>query len=686
MGWPVVIVDSGGLPVRESTSGLGMPVSVADNGFGTAVTLSATGGMAVVGLTPGDPVTLFAANPALDSDDTNTGTTFFVVVTLNSEEPLDELRITIAPGVTNTLTTLGVGFAKFVAEGTALGAITEATFSEASGFASATTLQTSDWIDISGLGLSAGDQLAVSFTTGGAGQATNRYEDTAYVADTYFKSGTSWSDPTTTLSGLTKLAGRNYAISSIETRGLSGGGGTPPAENLIPMSFDDPMFSAMTEYAAPLSLGIGANLSRMSIQEQSGNPSIVCLGDNDVSYCRVNSREALRLISTAVVNKCYLEATGESGDHADTVQIFSVGQTGGDISLTNSYLVAHSIGANVNFFCSDSWSGAISLEDVIIEGGPRGLRIDSDPGCHIDISLKNVYFVGPFDVEALLIKDNADGTHKISNWTDVYEATIENNVLIPGAAIAAPAFTPRQLDPTLWIEPRKGGLFQSNAGTTAATANSDVVGYLPDFSGNARHYTSVADDTTRPTLQGVGTNPCLRFDGVNDVLRRIASLGLYEGVSYTIAITLKSNSNATDSRVFAGGNSASNQALFVPVQASATTATTSNALYRNDAGTVMATPLSNANVFNGTDRTLVITDDGSTLRSYVNGVAGSTLAYTRSGTLTIDRSAIGAVIRTTTGSWWAGDIYGIVAVPRVITSGERASLTTYMGSLAGLSL
>lgn len=687
MGWPVVIADSGGVPVREAAHGYGVPVSVASNGFGTAVTLSETGGVAVVGLTPGDPVTLFAANPALNLDDTNTGTTFFVVVTLNSENPLDQLRVTLAPGSTNTLTALGVGFAEFIDEATALGALTEATFSEASGFASTTEEQVSDWIDISGLGLSSGDQIAIGFTTGGAGEATTRYNDAAYVADTYFKAGTSWNDPNATLSGYTKLTGRNYAIAKIETRSLFGGGGTPPAENTIPMSFDDAMFSAMTEYAAPTTLASSVNLSRLSIQEQSGNPTIICQGDNTVSYCRVDSREALRLTSTATITKCYLEATGltEFDDHADTVQVYSPGQVGGDLTIQNSHLVAHLTAATANIFLSDEWDGSVSFQDVIVQGGPYGMRIDASPDCHLDISLTNVYFVGPFGTAPALIQDFGTGTHKIVAWDNVCEATIENGVIVPGSAIAAPAFTPRQLDPVLWLEPARGGLFQSNAGTTAATVNGDAVGYIHDLSGNGNHYTSVADDTTRPTLQGAGTLPCLRFDGVNDVLHRTSSLGLYAAGAYTLAFALKGNSPAKDARVFAEGNTATNNTLFIPLQTDAATATSSALMYRNDAGLQQTGSLTNANAFNGSNHVLVLTDDGTTIRSYLDGVAGPTLNYTR-GTYTLNRSAIGALVRAATSNWWAGDIYGMVAIPRVVTDLERASLTTYMGNLAGLSL
>lgn len=639
---------------------------------------------------PTDPITIFAANPALNLDDTNTGTTFWVVVTLNSEEPLDELRITIAPASTNALTVLGVSFAKFVAEGTTLGALTEATFSEAGGFASATTEQTSDWIDIAALGLSAGDKLAIGFTTGGSGQASTRYNNFAYVADTYFKAGTSWDDPATTLgTGHTKLAGYNYAIAKVEARGLSGGGGTPPAENTIPMSFNDAMFSAMTEYANNISLSSGADLSRMSIVNQSGTQSITCGGDNEVLYCRVDSREAVRLTSTAVVNKCYLEATGlaEEDDHADTIQVYSPGQTGGDLTIQNSHLVAHLTAATANFFCADNWAGSIAFQDVILQGGPYGMRIDAD-NAHVDISLNKVYFVGPFGTATHLIQDVGIGTHKVLNWTDVYEATIENGQLVVGNAISAPAFTPRQLDPALWLEPARGGLFQSNAGTTAASADNDVVGYVTDLSGNARHFTSIADDTTRPTLQGVGTRPCLRFDGVDDLLRRAESLGLFEAGAYTLSIAFKGNSPAADSRLFAGGNTATNNTIFSSIQADATTPTSSCSMYRNDAGSQQVSPANtrNANVFDGNNKVLTLVDDGTFIRTYVNGVAGASTGWTKSGAYTINRSSIGALLRAAASNWWAGDIYGVVAVARAVTESERDALKVYMGNLAGLSL
>lgn len=221
------------------------------------------------------------------------------------------------------------------------------------------------------------------------------------------------------------------------------------------------------------------------------------------------------------------------------------------------------------------------------------------------------------------------------------------------------SFTPSSLTPRLWIQVNRGGLFQSNAGTTPATANGNVVGYLPDFSGNNLTYTSEADNTTRPTLQGIGVNPCIRFDGVNDLLMRTSSLGLYSAGSYTIALTIKGNSPAVDSRLFAEGNTASNNTLFILAQTTSSVATSSSALYRNDAGVQLVNPstVTNVNVFDGNPHVLIVTGDGSFVRTYVDGATGSFTGWTPSGVFTLDRSAIGALLRASSGNWWSGDVY-----------------------------
>lgn len=258
----------------------------------------------------------------------------------------------------------------------------------------------------------------------------------------------------------------------------------------------------------------------------------------------------------------------------------------------------------------------------------------------------------------------------------------------PSGKVVGGAFTPASLSPNWWVEPGKGGLFQSNAGTTAATANSDVVGFAPDQSGNTFTLTSVADDTTRPTLQGVGTFPYLSFDGTNDLLRRTAALDGWTAGAATWAFTFRSNSNAVNTFPFAVRSSSTTNSVYALFKANSGTATTASMLVRDDVGVgVTGFPADNANAFNGSDHVMIFIDTGTSVSVYLDGVSVNGIAsYTHSQTLTLDRTALGGSLSTSAANWWAGRIYGGVVLNRAINSTERGNLTTYMGNLAGLSL
>jgi hypothetical protein len=126
------------------------------------------------------------------------------------------------------------------------------------------------------------------------------------------------------------------------------------------------------------------------------------------------------------------------------------------------------------------------------------------------------------------------------------------------------------------------------------------------------------------------------------------------------------------------------------LQSGAATATSAAPFIRNDTPTEIINAQDNqtlaANAFDNADHVLGVTDSGSSLQGYLDGVAGTARSYTRSGTLTLDRFALFALLRTSAGSFFAGRVYAVVVVNRVIDTGERAALTTYLGAKAGLSI
>lgn len=210
----------------------------------------------------------------------------------------------------------------------------------------------------------------------------------------------------------------------------------------IPMSFSDAMFTGMTESASLLTLAVGASANHRSIVEASGDPSITLNGNNTITLCRVDSRECVRIANDdnqdITIDSCYLESTGTGSDHADTIQTYTPGSRGGTVHILNTHIVAHTTAATAGFFTADDWGGTIRIENSIFEGGPYGFWVYSDPGCHVDIYLQDVFFVAPFGSGPVLVEGIGSGTFTIQQWANVRNATIVGGVLVPGTLISSP--------------------------------------------------------------------------------------------------------------------------------------------------------------------------------------------------------------------------------------------------------
>lgn len=295
----------------------------------------------------------------------------------------------------------------------------------------------------------------------------------------------------------------------------------------------------------------------------------------------------------------------------------------------------------------------------------------------------------PIDLNALFGSYTAsssyyfDAVHLLSTGYSRCAAEIKTRIV--GGSNSVTRFSPSTLSPALWVEAGKGGAFQSNAGTTAAVANGDVVGYLPDLSGNAKHQLSVADDTTRPTLQGAGASPYISFDGSNDLLTS-AQLGSYAAGSASWFFAINSAS-AVNFATLASESSTAAAAQFYDLLQRGSSGTNSGVGVTNDAGTSTGSSTAFQNgVFTGGDKVYGVVDTGTQLIPYLDGVAGTPLVYSRSGSLTLNNFALGALRRSTVILFCVARIYSGVCVNRVLTSGEIASLTTYLGATQGRTL
>lgn len=399
------------------------------------------------GSAPTPPVTMFTANPALNADDHNAGTCFRVVVTL-TQDLQDYVRVSIQPGTVDALSIKHASIGKYVTAQplypNMAAAPIELTFGGGSGFAGATATKVSDWIDVRSITAVAGDKLIIDYDVANLGAAfsSQRYNNAAVNATTFFHAGEYWNVADCSAEGFTKLTTFNYGIALVETRN-----GMDPGISLpIPLTFNDPMFTSMTPGTNPISLILDQDLTHTSIVEASGSPSVTCLGNNELTYCRVDSRECIRITDKDVLlDHCYLESTGVGADHADTIQAYSPSTRGGTISIKNTNVRSHLIAATAGIFFADNWGGSIVAQDVIIEGGPSGWLVHADVVSQINLSLKNVYFIGPFgDTGAPFdFIDTATGAaHTILQWDNVRYATHGSSGIILGDLIPQPASTP----------------------------------------------------------------------------------------------------------------------------------------------------------------------------------------------------------------------------------------------------
>ena len=205
----------------------------------------------------------------------------------------------------------------------------------------------------------------------------------------------------------------------------------------IPLSWSDPLFSDNVN-SGSVTVPNGGTLSNVSITQTGSIASVLLAGGATLDDIRISSREGVRIGGSGniTINDAYIEATGQPGDHADSIQAYAPGASG-TVTITNTEIVAHSGNATAGMFVADGYTGTFTFNNVVFNGGPYGLRIANDGPGQDYVSLTNVYFVGPFDYGALLFQEVNAPIH-ITHWENVRYATIENGVLVPGALIQPP--------------------------------------------------------------------------------------------------------------------------------------------------------------------------------------------------------------------------------------------------------
>ncbi|MCF7975484.1 MAG: discoidin domain-containing protein [Phycisphaerae bacterium] len=218
-------------------------------------------------------------------------------------------------------------------------------------------------------------------------------------------------------------------------------------------------------------------------------------------------------------------------------------------------------------------------------------------------------------------------------------------------------------------EPGTNGLvayfsFDENSGATAA-----------DGSGN-NNYGDVVGGAQWVAGKVGGA---LAFDGVDDmvVVTQNSGLPIYNNGTdnaYSVAMWVKGGPQ-NDMRVFSEASTTTNNPLLNLGTHNSATPTGQFAGYiRPDAGTTLNHPLSQAQPFDDTWHHIAWVDDNGTARLYIDGLLdGGDFNYTR-GTMALDTTTIGGILRAAPSHWFTGQIDEVRIYSRALSAGEALGL------------
>jgi len=233
---------------------------------------------------------------------------------------------------------------------------------------------------------------------------------------------------------------------------------------------------------------------------------------------------------------------------------------------------------------------------------------------------------------------------------------------------ATPPFSPSDIS----------GLLRWYDATDVATVlnKGGLVDTWQDKSVNAAHLANTL--AARPTYNG---SDMISFDGVATYLFN-ALPALYAAGAMSLFIVMKSAGPAVGTALVCEGSStAANPVYQLPRVRPSAIDDGTYVQFRNDAGTVMlgGTNGLGCNIFDDVKEILTITDSGSLVTGYINGVAGTTpQSYIRSGTNTMNRFAVGVAVRNTITGFIAAEVNEIIAYNSVLSDTNRNLIVAYL--------
>ena len=217
-------------------------------------------------------------------------------------------------------------------------------------------------------------------------------------------------------------------------------------------------------------------------------------------------------------------------------------------------------------------------------------------------------------------------------------------------------------------------LFQDAAGTIPVTAVGQPVGKILDKSGNGYHATQPIT-ASRPTLIYENGLYGLSFDGIDDYLN-LPYMGMYAGGACSIVAAIDSQNQTTNAALISERNSTVAVQQYIPSRRVANDGI--DALVINDTGmTVKDTIGTTSGLRTKTVRSII--DNGQNINIYKEGVLSGYDNYTRSGSLTLNNTTIGASISTTNSMFMKMNLFGLIVTKSALNDTQRLQCEKYLG-------
>lgn len=206
---------------------------------------------------------------------------------------------------------------------------------------------------------------------------------------------------------------------------------------LMPLSWDDPMFTGMTEASEG---GLVTNtISHYSIVNGNGGSAFTC-DTCTATIIRIDSREGPRCQNgDETYDRMYVNTWYVTDDHADGLQCYVGSPTPGGVHTIKNSTFQNNPNVHTSVFSADGFLGSFVFDNLLLMGGGSfGIRIPDDGGT--SVSLKDVFVNSAGTGTTFKFGEPVSGYSNLSivKWENVRYATIVNGHLVPGAEIACP--------------------------------------------------------------------------------------------------------------------------------------------------------------------------------------------------------------------------------------------------------